>query len=94
MSSGIKHGVVIWATAGFLVAGVWALDAAWSFPSPLISGLPIVWALLKRHLPDCFCLLSFSFRPQLYWAVLANVATYGPLGLAVERLQQHVSRAK
>ena len=90
----MKRRIVTWAIAGFLVAGFWALYAAATFPSPLISAPPIVWTLINITCPIAFASFHFHFGIKLYWVLLANAATYGLFGLAVERLRQQLSHAK
>jgi len=90
----MKRRIVIWAIAGFLVAGFWAFYAAATFPSPLISAPPIVWTLINITCPIAFASFHFHFGIKLYWVLLANAATYGLFGLAVESLRQQLSHAK
>jgi len=57
----MKRRIVIWTIAGFLVAGFWALYAASTFPSPLISAQPIVWTLINITCPIAFASFHFDF---------------------------------
>jgi hypothetical protein len=84
----MKRRIIIWAMAGFLVAGFWALYAASTFPSPLISAQPIVWTLINITCPIVFASFHFDFAVGFYWVLLANSATYGLLGFAVENLRR------
>jgi hypothetical protein len=90
----MKRKIVIWAIAGFLVAGLWALYLAATLPSPLFSTQPIVWTLINITCPVAFASFHFHFGIKLYWVLLANAVTYGPFGLAVESLRQQLSHAK
>jgi hypothetical protein len=89
----MKRRIVIWAITGFLVASLWAVYAAATFPSPLISAQPIVWTLVNITCPVALASFHFHFGVKLYWVLLANAATYGLLGLAVESVRQQFSRA-
>jgi hypothetical protein len=86
----MKYRIAIWASAGFLVAGCWALYALVTTPPALTSADPIV-ILVRLTCP--ITLLSF-YPLRLYWVLLANAATYGLVGLTVETLRQRVKRAK
>jgi hypothetical protein len=90
----MKRKIVIWATAGFLVAGLWAVYAAATFPNNVISDQPIVWTLINMTCPVVFASFHFHFGIKLYWVLLANTATYGLFGLAVESLRQQLNHAK
>jgi hypothetical protein len=90
----MKRRIVIWTIVGFLVAGLWAVYAAWAFPSPPISSQPIVWTLINVTCPIAFASFHLHFGIRLYWVLLANAATYGLLGLGVESLRQQLSHAK
>jgi len=93
-SSGIERKIVIWAIAGFLVASLWALYLAATSPSPLFLTQPIVWTLINVTCPAAFASFHFHFGIKLYWVLLANAATYGLFGLAVESLRQQLNHAK
>jgi hypothetical protein len=88
----MKSRIVIWALAGFLVAGLWAIYAALPFPTPMMSR-PMVWTLIDVSCPIAFASFHFHFGIKLYWVLLANAATYGLTGLAVESLRQQWSHA-
>jgi len=89
----MKRRIVIWAIAGFLVAGLWALYAASTFPNPL-NAQPIVWTLINLTCPIVFASFHFHFGIKLLWVLLANAATYALFGLVLESLRQQLSRAK
>jgi hypothetical protein len=90
----MKRRIVIWAIAGFLVAGLWALYAASTFPSPLISPQPVVWTLMNITCPIVFASFHFDFGIKLNWVLLSNAATYGLLGFLVESLRQRWNHAQ
>jgi hypothetical protein len=85
---------VIWAFVGFLIAGLWALYAAATFPSPITPGQTIVWTLVNLTCPIVFVGFHFHFGIKLYWVLLANAATYGLIGAIVETLRHQLSHAK
>jgi hypothetical protein len=89
----MKRTIVIWAIAGFLVAGLWAVYAAATFPNPL-RAQPVVWLLINLTCPITFASFHFHFGLKLYWVLLVNAATYALVGLAVESLRQQLSHAK
>ena len=90
----MKRRIVIWATAGFLIAGLWAVYAASTFPSPLISAQPIVWALINITCPIAFASMHFHFGVSLYACLIANAATYGLVGLAIESVRRGLNPAR
>ena len=89
----MKREIVIWTMAGFLVAGLWAIYAAATFPNPL-TAQPLVWTLINLTCPVAFASWHFHFGIKLYWVLLANAATYGLFGLAVESLRQRLRHAR
>jgi hypothetical protein len=90
----VKRRIGTWAIAGFLIAGLWALYAASTFPSPMISAPPFVWTLVNIVCPIVFAGFHFHFGIKLYWVLLANAATYGLLGFALESLRQLFSHTE
>jgi hypothetical protein len=88
--SSMKRRIVIWAVAGFMVADLWAVYAAATFPSPLTS-YSVVWPLVNLTCPVAFASFHFHFGIKLYWVLLANALTYALVGLAVENLRQRLS---
>lgn len=85
----MKYRIGMWAGAGFLVAGGWALYALASTPPALTSADPIL-PLVKLTCP--IALLSF-YPLRLYWVLLANAATYAFAGLIVETLRLRLRHA-
>jgi len=86
----MKYRIGMWACAGFLVAGGWALYALASTPPALTSGDPIL-SFVRVTCPIAF----FSSYPiRLYWVLLANAATYALAGLIVETMRQKLTPTK
>ena len=82
----MKNRIVIWAIAGFIVAGGWALYAALS-PSA-IQQTQSLWIIARITCPITFA----SYLPLSLNAVLiANAATYALIGLIVETLRRHLN---
>jgi hypothetical protein len=81
----MKFRIAMWAVAGFLVAGCWALFIFATAPYANES-MRNVWVLaavtcpitLVRHVPV-----------SLYSVLAANAATYALVGLIVETLRGH-----
>ena len=86
--------ILFWTVAGSLVAGLWAIYAAATFPEQLISAGPLLWTLINVTCPIAFASVHFHFGIKLYWVVVANAATYALIGLVVESLRQQFSHAK
>jgi hypothetical protein len=86
----MKHRIAIWASAGFLVAGCWAIYGFVTRPPAMTSADPIVTLV---HLTCPISLLSF-YPLRLYWVLFANAATYALLGLVVEALRPKLRRAR
>jgi hypothetical protein len=80
----------MWAMAGFLVAGGWALYALAAKPPAMTSADPIM-ILVRLTCP--IALLSF-YPLRLYWVLLANAATYALVGLIVETIRQRLKQAR
>lgn len=87
----MKNRIAMWAGAGFLVAGGWALYAFASTPPALTFTDPLM-TLVRITCP--IALLGRSFPIRLEWVLLANAATYALLGLIVEPLRQRLAHAK
>lgn len=85
----MKYRIAIWAAAGFLVAAGWAvyfLVASKDHPTE-----PIVSTLIRLTCP--VAIVGFHYPVSLYATLVANVATYALIGLAVEILRRQVSRS-
>ena len=86
----MKYRIAVWAGAGFLVAGCWAIYGLVSKPPALTSADPF---LALVHFTCPITLVSF-YPLKLYWVLLANAATYALLGLIAETLRPRVRRAQ
>jgi hypothetical protein len=75
-----------WASAGFLVAGFWALYFAWA--SKDIPTETIVFNLARLTCPIAFASFYFHFPVGVYWSLVANAVTYALIGLIVETLRR------
>ena len=82
----VKYRIAVWAAAGLLVASGWAV-----YFSVTSKGLidPIVSALLRFTCP--VAIVGLHYPVSLYLALVANVATYALVGLAVETLRRQVA---
>jgi len=68
-----------WALAGFLVAGLWALYAAWTFPTPL-RAQAMVWTLINASCPITFASFHFRCGIKLYWVLRRPAARWWVVG--------------
>lgn len=89
----MKYRIGMWASAGFLVAGCWAIYAFAITPPAMTSADPIL-TLVEFTCPVVFFSLHFHFGVSLYWSLLANACTYALIGLIVKTLRQQVNQAK
>jgi hypothetical protein len=89
---GMKYRIVMWAGAGFLVAGFWAFYFFPMAPIPITSAEPI-WTLARLTCPVVFAGFYFHFPLGVSWALLANAATYALVGLTVETLRRQHKHA-
>ena len=87
----MKYRIAMWAGAGFLVAGGWALYAFVSTPFTN-ERLRDVWTLVRFTCP--VAIAGEHFPISLYWALAANAATYALVGLVVEALRPRLHSAK
>jgi hypothetical protein len=86
----MKNRIALWASAGFLVAGSWALYALATVPPALGIGPLVTFVRLTCPI----AILGSSYPISLYWALLANAATYALAGLIVETLRQRLHHAR
>ena len=89
----MKYRIAMWASAGFLVAGCWALYAFATAPPAMTSADPIM-TLVEFTCPVVVASVYFHFGVSLHWSLLANAATYVLIGLIVETLRQRLNQAK
>jgi hypothetical protein len=89
----MKRRIIMWAGGGFLVAAFWAI---YFFPTAanVIANHPGIWALACFTCPVVFASLHFGIGVPIFWAALANAATYALLGLAVETYRKQADQAK
>lgn len=80
----MKYRIAIWAIAGFLVAGFWALFALATFPSTN-ERLRDVWTLVCVTCPIA---IARRHPISLYETLAANSVTYALVGLVVEALRK------
>jgi hypothetical protein len=85
----MKRRIAIWATAGFLVASGWAV---YFFVASKDHPLePIASTLVRITCP--VAIIGSHYPVSLYLALLANVATYALIGLAVEILRRQLQHS-
>jgi hypothetical protein len=89
----MKYRTVMWSSAGFLVAGFWAIYFFPTAPVPITSAEPM-WTLARFTCPVVFASSYFHFPVGAYWALLANAATYALAGLIMETLRQQLTHTK
>jgi hypothetical protein len=82
----MKYRIALWASAGFLVAGCWALYFARASKDNPIE--PIVYTLIRLTCP--VAIAGSYFPVSLYWVLVANAATYALVGLMLETLRQRL----
>ena len=87
----MKWRMAIWATAGLLVAGFWALFAFVTFPSTS-ERMRDVWALISLTCP--VAIAGKHYPISLYEALTANAVTYTLVGLIVETLRRQLHRER
>jgi hypothetical protein len=84
----MKNRIAMWAIAGFLVAGFWALFAVATFPSTS-ERMGEVWTVVCMTCP--IAIAGMHHAISLYETIAANVATYALVGLIVEGLRKRSS---
>jgi hypothetical protein len=87
----MKYRTAIWAIAGFLVAGGWALYALALRPEPLTFSDPIM-PLVRLTCP--IAILGRSYPISLAWVLVANAATYALAGLIIQTVRQRLHHAR
>jgi len=87
----MKYRIAMWASAGFLVAGCWALYAFATFPFTS-ERMRDVWTPVTLTCP--IAIAGMHFPISLYWALVANAATYAMVGLIVETVRQRLHHAR
>jgi hypothetical protein len=87
----MKYRIAIWTSAGFLVAGFWALFAFAAFPSTN-ERIRDVWTLVSLTCP--IAIAGIHYPISLYEALAANAVTYALVGLIAETLRHQLHHAK
>ena len=87
----MRNRIAMWASAGFLVAGFWALFAFATFPSTS-ERMRDVWALVSLTCP--VAIAGRHYAISLYEALAANAVTYALVGLIVETVRHQLHHAK
>jgi hypothetical protein len=87
----MKYRTAMWASAGFLAAGLWALFACATSPSTN-ERLRDVWTLVCLTCPVAIAGRHYPIR--LYEALAANAVTYALIGLMVEKLRGRLHHAR
>lgn len=87
----MKYRIATWASAGFLVAGFWALFAFATFPATS-ERMRDVWPLVCLTCP--VAIAGIHYPISLYEALAANAVTYALVGLIVETLRHQLHHAK
>ena len=86
----MKHRILMWAGAGLLVAGWWALFAIATFPSTN-ERLRDVWTLVCLTCP--IAIAGRHYAISLFEVLAANAITYALVGLIVETLRRQLKHA-
>jgi hypothetical protein len=86
----MRYRIAMWAIAGFLVAGLWAVFAIAIFPS--IERMRDVWTLVCITCP--IAIAGMHHAISLYETLAANAVTYALFGLVVETLRHPLHHAK
>ncbi len=86
----MKYRIAMWSLVGLLVAGLWAVFAAATFPSTN-ERLQDLWTFVSLSCP--IALAGAHHRISLYEVLVANAVTYGLVGLLVETLRRQARHA-
>ena len=87
----MKSKIAVWAVAGFVVAGGWAVYALASTPPALSYSDPLL-PLVRLTCP--IAIFGSSHAISLSWVLVANAATYALAGLLLEALRLRLHPAK
>ena len=87
----MKYRIAMWAGAGLLVAGLWALFAMATFPSTS-ERMRDVRILISLTCP--VAIAGMHHPISLFQALVANSATYALVGLIVEVVRRQLHHAK
>jgi hypothetical protein len=83
----MKYRIGLWASAGFLVAGFWALFALATFPSTN-ERMRDIWALVVLSCP--VAMAGRHYPVSVYETLAANAVTYALVGLIMETLRHQL----
>ena len=86
----MKHRIVMWAIAGFVIAGFWALFALATFPSTN-ERIRDLWTFICITCP--VAIAGMHHPISLYESLIANAVTYGFFGLVVGTLRKQLHHA-
>ena len=89
----MRYRIVMWATAGFMIAVWWAIVAIIVDPTVITSN-PVAWTLARLTCPLMLAGSYFHFGVRLSWVLLSNAAVYGLAGLTVETLRRQLNPAR
>jgi hypothetical protein len=89
----MKNRIAMWAGAGLLVAGFWALYLLATAPIPMTPAEPR-WTLVRLTCPVVFAGFYFHFPVSINWFFVANAATYALIGLIAESFRRQPKHAK
>lgn len=87
----MKYRIAIWAGAGFLVAGFWALYAFATFPFTN-ERLRDVRILVNLTCP--VAMAGWHYPISLYETLVANAVTYALIGLILESMRRQFSHSR
>ena len=89
-SGTMKYRIAMWASAGFMAAGFWAIFAFVTFPSTN-ERMRDVWALVCLTCPVA---MVRHYPVSVYQVLAANAVTYALVGLTVEALRGRLHSAR
>ena len=87
----MKYRITMWALAGFLVAGFWALFAIATFPSTS-ERMRDVWSFVCITCP--IAMAGMHHAISLYETLVANALTYALVGVIVEGFRKRLNHAQ
>jgi len=87
----MKYRIAMWASAGLLVAGFWAIFAVATFPDTS-QRMRDVWPLISLSCPVVAAGPHYAI--SIYEALAANAVTYALIGLMAETLRHQLRHAK
>jgi hypothetical protein len=88
----MKRRIAMWAIAGFLAAGFWAVFALATFPPSTHERMRDIWPLISLTCP--MAIAGMHHPISVYETLMANAAMYGLVGLIIESLRRRLSHAK